>query len=571
MRVAALETLRIFWPPGESADPSGPWKPWVVRATEISAPAGRTAQPAGVTRPLRAASALAGSAASASRRKTATRRITTFDAVGRTEATRPLSSRRMATRLRFLPALGTIVGVAVLLRILYEPWFLNYDARYALVWARDLADGLTPDYTGPFAPTPHPLETAVSLVAVPFGTGGDAIMSWAILLAFGLLVWLAYRLGAELFSVPVGVVTALVVLSRPALERDALLGYQDTAFAVVIVWAVLLEARQSRRGVPVLLLLAVGGLMRPEAWALAGLYTLYLWRGSTNRERAVYAGLTALAPVLWALADWAVTGDALHSLHGTADLAETVDRRRDPLTGPYWAAKYLGYTLREPMVIGIPIGLAFAWHHARARAWLPFAAAVAMLVVFLLSPFFGLPLIGRYVRTPAVLLAVFYGLAVFGWKMLAGGESRAPLLGDRRRGRRAGVGRLPALARQAAQRPRQPARVPGLLLPRPALGGRGARGARRGRPLRDDRDGRPPPDPPPALVDRGRPGLRGPGRRGPRRPDHPAAAPHPADAALLPLPVPARGGAGGLRPDLPQRVVARARGPVPAPSSRSGS
>ena len=49
---------------------------------------------------------------------------------------------------------------------------------------------------------------------------------------------------------------------------------------------------------------------------------------------------------------------------------------------------------------------------------LPFAAAVAMLVVFLISPIFGLPLIGRYVRTPAVLLSVFYGLAVFGWQML---------------------------------------------------------------------------------------------------------------------------------------------------------
>ena len=84
--------------------------------------------------------------------------------------------------LRFLPALGTIVGVAVLLKIVYAPWFLNYDARYALVWARDIANGLTPDYEGPFAPTPHPLETAVSLVAVPFGTGGDAIMSWAMLL-----------------------------------------------------------------------------------------------------------------------------------------------------------------------------------------------------------------------------------------------------------------------------------------------------------------------------------------------------------------------------------------------------
>ena len=54
MWVAALETDRIFCPPGESAEPSGPWKPWVVRAIEISAPAGRTDQPAGVTRPLRA-------------------------------------------------------------------------------------------------------------------------------------------------------------------------------------------------------------------------------------------------------------------------------------------------------------------------------------------------------------------------------------------------------------------------------------------------------------------------------------------------------------------------------------
>ena len=145
-----------------------------------------------------------------SRMRETAREITTFDVVGRTEATRPLSSPRMRARLRFLPALGTVVGIAVLLKIVYAPWFLNYDARYALLWARDVARGLTPDYEAPFAPTPHPLETLVSLVAVPFGTGGDAIMLWATLLCFGLLVWLAYRLGEELFSPWVGVVTALV-------------------------------------------------------------------------------------------------------------------------------------------------------------------------------------------------------------------------------------------------------------------------------------------------------------------------------------------------------------------------
>src|SRR5215210_8618152 len=99
-----------------------------------------------------------------------------------------------------VPAAATVVGVAALLRLVYDPWFLNYDARYALVWARDLATGQTPDYTAAYAPTPHPLETLVSLLAVPFGEGGDAIMVWLVLLCFGVLVWLAYRLGAELFS-----------------------------------------------------------------------------------------------------------------------------------------------------------------------------------------------------------------------------------------------------------------------------------------------------------------------------------------------------------------------------------
>jgi hypothetical protein len=107
-----------------------------------------------------------------------------------------------------------------------------------------------------------------------------------------------------------------------------------------------------------------------------------------------------------------VTGDALHSLHGTADLAEANDRRRDPEDVPYWTAQYFGYALREPLVLGVPIGLAFAWLHARRPALLPLATVLAMTVVFAIGPLFGLPLIRRYVETPAALLTLFYGLAV---------------------------------------------------------------------------------------------------------------------------------------------------------------
>jgi hypothetical protein len=323
-----------------------------------------------------------------------------------------------------LPATVTIAGIAALLRVVYDPWYLNYDARYALLWARDAWHGFLPDFTADFAPTPHPLSTLVSSLGLPFGHGGDAVTVWIVLLSFGALVWLTYRLGETLFSRWVGIAAAVVVLTRPVLDRDVLLAYQDVPFAALIVGAVLLEAKQRRRGLPVLVLLTLAGLLRPEAWVLAGLYFLWMWPSLTPRRRVLFAALTAAAPVLWALVDLIVTGDALHSLHGTAALAEEVDRRRRVDQVPYWGLKYFGYTLREPLVVGIPIGLAFAWRWRRKEAALPVAVAAVMTLVFAIGPIFGLPLIARYIRTPAVLLTLFFGLALFGWMQLERGRER---------------------------------------------------------------------------------------------------------------------------------------------------
>jgi hypothetical protein len=324
----------------------------------------------------------------------------------------------MATARRIAPGALATVAVAVFVKLVYGPWYLNYDARYALLWARDISRGLTPDYRAPFAPTPHPLSTAWSALALPFGQDGDRLMVWLVLLSFGALVWLAFRLGEQLFTVPVGVVAALVVLTRPALERDALLGYQDVPFAVLVVFAVLLEARRPKRGAAVLAVLAVAGLLRPEAWLLGGLYWLDLFRDLDWPARVRLGLLVVVGPVVWFAMDLIVTGDALHSLHGTAALAETAGRRRHVTQVPYWTAKYFGYVLREPLVLGVPLGLAFAYRRRLPGAVLPLTVAAAMVLVFALNPFFGLPLIGRYVRTPSVLLTPFYGLAVCGWLMI---------------------------------------------------------------------------------------------------------------------------------------------------------
>ena len=325
---------------------------------------------------------------------------------------------------RLAPAAATSVLVAIALDLIYGPWFLNYDARYALLWAQDLANGHAPEYEADFAPTPRPLQTVLGLLALPFGAASDDVLVFATLLAFGALVYLAFALGKELYSPWVGVVAALVVLTRPAMERDALLAYQDVPFAALVVGAVLAEARKPKRGTAVLVLLAVAGLLRPEAWVLSGLYALWIWRDRDNAGRAAAVALAATAPLIWAASDWAVTGDPLHSLHGTADLAVANDRRRSVTDVPYWTAQYFGYALREPLVLGVPIGLVFAWFHARRQSYLPLAVVVAMVAVFAIGPIFGLPLIRRYIATPAVLLTLFYGLAVAGWLMLPRGRAR---------------------------------------------------------------------------------------------------------------------------------------------------
>jgi hypothetical protein len=334
------------------------------------------------------------------------------------------SGTRAAALRRALPGVGVAVAVAALVRLVYAPWYGNYDVRYALLWARDALHGHTPDYTAAFAPTPHPLSIAWSFPGLLFGDSGGSAMVLLALVGLGALVWVVFRLGQELFAAWVGAIAAFVVLTRPAILRDALLGYQDVPFAALVVGAVLLEARRPRRGTAVLVALGLAGLLRPEAWVLSGLYVLYLWRDATPHERVRLVVLAVAAPVIWALTDLIVTGDPLHSLHGTANLAEEVGRRRKVTQVPRWTAQYVGFTLREPLILGVPVGLAFAWRHRRRAAALPVAVIVAMLAVFAIGPVFGLPLIGRYVRTPAELMTLFFGLAIAGWMLLPRGRER---------------------------------------------------------------------------------------------------------------------------------------------------
>jgi hypothetical protein len=333
-------------------------------------------------------------------------------------------SARPGTLWRALPGTITVVGVAVVMRLVYTPWYLNYDARYALLWARDLWHGARPDVLAPYAPTPHPLETALSSLALPFGDHAATVVVWGTLLCFGILVWLTYLLGTRLFGAWAGVIAALAVVTRPVLESQAVVSYQDIGFAALVVGAVLAEVRRPRRGAPVLALLALAGLMRPDAWVLAGLYWLYLWPRRSWGERAGLAALVAVAPGLWALFDLAVAGNALHSLHGTAHLATRLGRHTRFAQVPSQMASDYHRILLWPLIGGIPVGVAFAWRRRLGRGAVPLAAAVVLTALFAIEPAFGLPLVPRYLATPGVLGMVFYGAAVAGFARLPRGIER---------------------------------------------------------------------------------------------------------------------------------------------------
>ena len=144
-------------------------------------------------------------------------------------------------------------------------------------------------------------------------------------------------------------------------------------------------------------------------------------------------------------------------------------------------------------MLGVPIGLAFAWFHARRRAVLPLAVVVAMVAVFAVGPIFGLPLIRRYVATPAVLLTLFYGLAVAGWAMLPRGTARTRWLAAGVVAALLSVAYLPVALRPAldGRAPPGPRRR---ALRRPAAGDGGAAGAGRVRRLPGPHGRRPPAD-----------------------------------------------------------------------------
>ena len=226
-----------------------------------------------------------------------------------------------------------------------------------------------PDYDVSLAPTPHPLATLAGAVLSVLGAAGS--IDATIVLAFvflGALGWVTYRLGEAWINRAAGALAAAIVLTRrPVLDFGAR-AYVDVPYLALVLGALLVETRRPRAGAPVLVLLGVAGLIRPEAWLFSAAYLVWLWIGGV-RDPRLWA-LAAAAPLLWALGDLIVTGDPLHSLTGTRDTAQRLDRITGLAEVPGTVPRRLGEILREPVLFGAAGGgvLALAFLRTRVAA-----------------------------------------------------------------------------------------------------------------------------------------------------------------------------------------------------------
>jgi hypothetical protein len=341
--------------------------------------------------------------------------------------------------------------VTAALLLVFPVGFPNYDTIYALVWGRELAHGISPDYGAALPPTPHPLADLLGLITTPLGNGAIGVTMVIAYISLGLVGYLVYRLGALWFDRPIGAIAALIVLTRAPYLSNGLRAYVDLPYIALCLGALVIESKRPRAGWPVLALLALAGLLRPEAWLFSIAYLAHLAlgperppdapegetrapldRADTQRGRArgalvsphgaVLIALTLAAPIIWALFDWITTGSLTYSFTGTQETVEALKRQTGPVDLVLYGPRRLGEVLQWPGMVGALGGVVLGFAFLRRRSTLGLVAAALALGAFALLGSAGLAIIARYTMLGGAILAIFVALALLGWRLLEPGH-----------------------------------------------------------------------------------------------------------------------------------------------------
>ncbi len=337
------------------------------------------------------------------------------------------------TRSRFVGWLPWIAFAALCvgLLVLYVayPTYPNYDSYYTLLWARELWDGQLPVFDAFRAPTEHPLSILFSMFLTPFGVGVDRFLVLCAMASVAALAAGVYQLAKLTFNRWVGLTAGLLLLVNWNLIFLAVRGYLDITYMALVVWAAVLEARRPRRGWPVLLLLALAGLLRPEAWVLCGLYGLWMawehgFRRIFTRRGIAWLAVSVVPTLIWLGVDFVVTGDPLFSLTHTSTLAEELGRTRGPLQIPFSTISYLRALDGTALFWAGLAGMLAVAVVVPKRLGMPFVLFAAGIGTFFMIGLGGFSVIDRYLMVAAVMLLIFAAFLLTGWTMLPAGWLR---------------------------------------------------------------------------------------------------------------------------------------------------
>jgi hypothetical protein len=350
---------------------------------------------------------------------------------------------------KWLTPAAWVAAVTAVLLIVFPVGFPNYDTIYALVWGRELAHGISPDYGAALPPTPHPLTDFIGLVTSPFGEAPITVIMILAYVSLGLIAYFVYRLGTVWFDKWVGALAAVIVLTRAPFLSNGLRAYVDLPYIALCLGALYIEARKPRAGWPVLALLVPAGLLRPEAWGFAIAYWLWLaftveradvlgerklgklevagwgiaWRGERGTRELAWLGLLALGgPIIWVLFDAITTGNPLYSLTGTQETVESLKRQTGPVDLVVYGPRRLGEVMQWPGMVGGFGGLVLGICLLRRRSALGFVAVVLALLAFAVLAGAGLAIIARYTMLAGAILSIFFALALLGWRFVDRGN-----------------------------------------------------------------------------------------------------------------------------------------------------
>lgn len=260
--------------------------------------------------------------------------------------------------------------------------------------------------------------------------GGAAPTLWVITARVGglLALWGTWRLTSRLAGggwpgAFAGLLAAIGIVLTGRQDQAwyyyFLHGTSEAILVGVTVWTVdrLLDGRHLQA----YLIMAAGGLIRPEWWPFLGLYALWLWfrdpSFSSPAMRLVLVAGLAIQPVGWFVPPWVTTGQPFLAATHAADYNGHL--------GSNVLKAILTRGLRDqllPALLLAVVAVAIGWMRDRNRVILAIAAGiVAWWVVVVGETLDGYPGLERFFLPAAALTTVLGGVGIAELARLAGG------------------------------------------------------------------------------------------------------------------------------------------------------